>query len=371
VLGASFTKLADGTRLRNVTIRVMSKLPGGHGDASPVTIFCSTSAEPFDRLLNRLGIALAAVGAAGGLVAAGVAVRVSRVALRPLRDTARQIGEIDERALDRRIDPTPLPPELLPMAERLNEMLARLERAFQQRQRFLADASHELRTPVAALLTAMQISLRHPRDADAYRKTLETCTDDAAYLRRLVERLMEQVRSDLPETGEPVEPVDAGRLLEQCAAVVEPLANAKGVAFHHEIAPALSARTWLTQPIRVRSIAVNLLSNAVEYTPPAGKVDFTASLNDGLLLRVSDTGPGIASDHLPHLFEPFYRADKSRAREAGHLGLGLALVQAHVHALGGKCSVQSQLGKGTTFEVYLPYEAYEAAKPVNVPQGIA
>lgn len=367
VLSAAFTQLADGSRWRSVTIRVLATPPDGRGPAAPVTVSYSTPAAPFDRLLNRLGLALAAVGLIGGLVAAGVAVRVSSVALRPLRQTAQQIGEIDERALNRRIDTARLPTELLPMAQRLNEMLARLQEAFDQRRRFLADASHELRTPVAALMTAMQISLRHPRDAEAYRRTLETCSADATYLRQLVERLMEQVRSELPDAGEAAEPVDTGRLLEQCAGLIEPLAQAKGIELRREIAPGLADASWLTQPGRVRSIAVNLLSNAVEYTPAGGKVVFTASIGEaGLRLVVSDTGLGIASEHVPHLFEPFYRADKSRSRDAGHLGLGLALVHAHLQALGGKCTVSSQLGKGTTFEVQLPYQAYESREPEPV-----
>src|SRR5437762_6398593 len=103
--------------------------------------------------MNRLAVALTVFGVIGGLVTAAVAVRVSRSALRPLNQTAQQIGAIDEQKLDRRIDAAALPPELTPMAERLNEMLARLQEAFTLRNQFIGDASHELRTPVAALVT--------------------------------------------------------------------------------------------------------------------------------------------------------------------------------------------------------------------------
>src|SRR5206468_2225210 len=145
----------------------------------------------FESLLNRLAWSLAGFGLGAGVVAAGIAVRVSKSALRPLSKTAEQIGTIDEARLDRRIDAIALPPELRPMAERLNEMLGRLETAFELRNRFLADASHELRTPVAALVTALDVTLRQPRTAEAYLRVLESCRGDAQQLRRLVERLME------------------------------------------------------------------------------------------------------------------------------------------------------------------------------------
>ena len=358
LVSASFTELGDGSRWRSVTLRLLNRSADGRAAPTPFTVTYSTPAEPFDRLLRRLAMALAAVGVAGGLLAAGLAVRVARIALRPLRDTAIQIGQIDERALDRRIDPAPLPPELLPVAHRLNEMLARLEQAFQQRQRFLSDASHELRTPVAALMTAVEIALRYPRDADAYRRTLESCSVDAAYLRQLVERLMDQVRSEAPGAEDAPEPVDPTRLLEQCAQVVRPLAEAKRIELRTDISPAPAGKPWLTQPDRVRSIFINLLSNAVEYTPAGGTVQLISRADgDGLLVEVTDTGCGITAEHLPHLFEPFYRADKSRARDAGHLGLGLALVDGHLRALGGTCAVRSEIGRGTTFTVRLPYQA--------------
>src|SRR2546421_2253430 len=127
------------------------------------------------------------------------------------------MGAIDEQRLDRRIDIGSLPPELHPMANRLNEMLGRLEHAFALRNQFLADASHELRTPVAALTTALDVALNRPRDAEVYRRTLETCRGDALQLRRLVERLMEQVRSENFSHDEPAQDVDVAQLLRECA----------------------------------------------------------------------------------------------------------------------------------------------------------
>src|SRR5207302_105383 len=119
-----------------------------------------------ERALDRLAAALCYFGLATGVVAAAAVILATRLALRPLRQTAAAIGAIDERDLGRRIDGAALPPELAPVAARLNEMLARLEQAFAQRKQFLADASHELRTPVAALVTTLEVALRRPRGAE-------------------------------------------------------------------------------------------------------------------------------------------------------------------------------------------------------------
>lgn len=346
LISSRFSRLADGSLVRNVTFR--ATLP----DASTYVVSFRGSAARLDRLLDRLLWAFVAFGVCAGLLTAFVAVRVSRAALAPLHTTAAVIGEIDPRNLHRRIDTARLPPELVPMSDRLNEMLERIERAYVQRQQFLADASHELRTPVAAIVTTAEVSLRHPRSTEAYKGTLESCLADARLLRHLVERLMEQCRADVLSHDEPVERTDVAPLLAQCADQAAALAHDREVTVRREIPLQLSLNT---QPQRLRSIITNLLSNAVEYNRPGGVVELLAQPNGRVLhLTVRDTGPGIAGEHLPHLFEPFYRADKARSNQVGHLGLGLSLVQSHVAALGGEIRVESTPGTGTTFRVDLP-----------------
>jgi signal transduction histidine kinase len=264
------------------------------------------------------------------------------------------------------------------MARRLNEMLARLEEAFAQRRQFLADASHELRTPVAALMMGLEVALARPRDADAYRRALRDALADAAQLRKLVETLMEQVRSERFAHDEPPCDVDVSSLLDECAAVADALARPRGITVARHYPPGLRL---LTQPGRVRSAVTNLLANAVEYNGPGGSVELIASGDvRGLDVRVRDDGPGIPEDLLPRLFEPFARGDTARSKvtrddatpvagadrgadgdahlepgsDAGHLGLGLFLVQTHVAALGGNCTVESRVGSGTTFRLVLP-----------------
>jgi signal transduction histidine kinase len=350
IVTASFAALDDGTRVRSLTLR--ASVPGPGGAPVPLAISYQSSAVTLDRLLDRLALSFILFGIAAGLIAALVATRVSRAALRPLYATADVIGTIDPANLHRRIEAAQLPRELLPMASRLNEMLERIEHAYAQRHQFLADASHELRTPVAALVTTAEVSLRHPREAQAYRATIESCLDDARLLRRLVERLMEQCRADTLSHDEVPEEIDIAPLLDQCADQAATIAGERNVTVVRNIPASLVVTT---QPQRLRSIVMNLLGNAVEYNRPGGQVELTVALEAQYLrLIVRDTGPGIATEHVPHLFEPFYRADKARSGEAGHLGLGLSLVQSHVQALGGAIGVDSTPGVGTMFSVDLP-----------------
>ena len=349
-MGASFSYLADGTTMRNMLVHGIAATPDGRSVG--VTVVYWADASHLFRLLHRLAVAFVVFGVSAGLLAAWVALAVSRAALKPLHETAAVIGEISPRELHRRIETQRLPPELVPMASRLNEMLERIERAYGQRQQFLADASHELRTPVAALVTTMEVSLRHPRQAEAYRATLESCLADARLLRHLVERLMEQCRAEELSHDEAVEELDLTPLLSQCAAQAATLGQEREVAVRSDMPESVPV---VTQPQRVRSIITNLLSNAVEYNRPGGSVDLIVRPNGQVIhFTVRDTGPGIAEGHLPHLFEPFYRADRARSVQPGHLGLGLSLVKSHVDALGGSVRVESRVGEGTVFHVEMP-----------------
>ena len=259
------------------------------------------------------------------------------------------------------------------MAEKLNSMLERLDTSMKQRRRFLADASHELRTPVAALMTALELGTRRTRDAQSYREILEACLADARHLRRLVEALMAQVKGEAPVDAGGWETIDLRDFIHECTAIVRPLAEVKSVQISSVAEEVASIRT---QPTRLRSVLLNLLSNAIEYNRVGGRIDLTAERTGGWVeLEVRDTGPGIAPEHLSHVFQPFFRADESR-QASEHLGLGLFLVQSHVKALGGEVSVQSELGAGTAFRVRLPASApgpaaiSAASEAVRAPQAV-
>ena len=270
------------------------------------------------------------------------------------------------KIVEQALENLPAGPVNVPMADRLNEMLARLQDAFALRTRFLADASHELRTPVASLVTTLDVALARPREADAYRRTLETCRADAHQLRHLVEQLMEQVRSQSPSPAEPAQLVDISTLLRECSDSVAPLAQEKQVTIVHRFTDHLS---HVVPPRGFRSMVINLLGNAIEYNRPHGTVELFCSCNGhGLNLAVKDTGIGIAPEHLPHVFEPFYRADKARQQDAGHLGLGLSLVNSHIKAMSGTCQVSSEPGVGTDFQILLPPLSPKAQPTLPTPR---
>jgi signal transduction histidine kinase len=352
IVAKTFSTLADGRRVRAVTLKALAKPTEPRGAPVPVLVTYRGSAESFDQLLDRLAWTLAGSCLAGGLLAAGIAYAVSYVSLKPLRHTAELVGAIDVRHLDRRIPAESLPPELLPVAARINEMLTRLEQAFAQRRKFLADASHELRTPVAALVTGLEVSLARQRQAEAYRSSLASALAEASQLRSLVERLMEQVRSETFSHDEAWQSVDLSTLLDECASAAATLGRGRGIEVRRDFPVGM---VFSTQPGRLKSVITNILSNAVEYNKPNGTVDVTASVSSlGLELDVSDTGFGIEPDKLPNVFEPFFRGDDSHRSDAGHLGLGLFLVKSHLEAMNGRCTVESQPGVGSTFHIRVP-----------------
>lgn len=308
-------------------------------------------ADDFISTMEALAASLAACGVAAGAAAALLARRIARLSLRPLNQTAAVIGTIDEANLDRRIEAQDLPLELRPMASRLNEMLDRLSRAFEERRRFLADASHELRTPVAALITTMEVALRRPRSASELTETLDTCLSEARHMRLLVQALLRQVRAEGIAGDEEAQNMDAGAMLKECAELAGSLAAERNVSVVRSVQGQVPVHA---QPGRLRSVVLNLMGNAIEYNHEGGTVELSARSDEASTeIIVKDDGPGISPEHLPHLFQPFYRATRSRESD-GHLGLGLFLVDSHVKAMGGECRVESALGRGTTFRIRLP-----------------
>ncbi|WP_428939312.1 ATP-binding protein [Fontivita pretiosa] len=359
VISRNFAQVGDGTRVRNIAVRIRPdgvKRDGRGGDA--VTIVYSGSAQNIDRLLSRLAGLLAMVGIISAALTALVAMRISRQAVRPIRAAADTIASIDDSTLNRRIDVSSLPQELKPMGERLNQMLQKLEHGLKQRQRFLWTAAHELRTPVTALRTTLEVTLHRPRAAAELTEAMSRCLTDVRQLGQLVETLLQQARMEQSESHSRLERTDLAQVLHRCADVAAALGEARGIRIQRQFADQIPCRT---DPQRIHSIVTNLLSNAVEHSREGSSVTLSCQKRDSEVeLTVSDCGGGIAAEHLPHLFEPFYRVE-SAAQAAGdgkgaHLGIGLFLVQSHVKALGGRCEVDSQPGKGTRVRVMIPVQ---------------
>jgi signal transduction histidine kinase len=233
----------------------------------------------------------------------------------------------------------------------LNSTFSRLETAFAQQRQFTADAAHELRTPIAVMLTQTQTALSRERAADEYRAAVQACQRAAQRMRKLMESLLQLARLDAGQETMKQLPFDLSKLAADCVEMVAPLADARRV----KIQCALPPTPCLGDPEQFSQVLTNLLANAIEYNKPSGQVRLTAETQSGVVkLTVADTGEGIAPEDLPRIFERFYRADKSRSGTAGHTGLGLAISRAIVRAHGGDIQAASPPGAGAAFTVTLP-----------------
>lgn len=306
--------------------------------------------------LRGLAMGLAGAGLAAVVAAWLLSQILARTWLRTVDaavDSARRIGA-GETLRERLFVPKD-ENEVSRLARAFNELLDRLESAHANQQRFLADASHELRTPLTVLRGEIEVALRRERPAEEYREVLESSREEIERLARLTENLLSLARSDAGEAVGAAEPVD---LAEVARKVVDSLANraaGKRIGLSFEAAGSVVVPG---DPHALERVVLNLVENAIRYTPAGETVIVTAKANaHEAVLSVSDTGPGIAPEHLPHLFERFYRVDKARAREHGGAGLGLSIVEALISAHGGRVAVASELGKGTVFTVVLPLVA--------------
>jgi signal transduction histidine kinase len=269
--------------------------------------------------------------------------------IRKLSDAVSQVSEKDFRLPVKQDD---LSQELLPIHDRLTQTLDELRRAFDREKQAVADISHELKTPLAALLTSVGVALRKPRTAEQYKATLEECRDISRQLGRLVDRIMTLASLDAGNDRVATERVDASDVATECAIVTRPLAEAHGLTLTTAID---SDAEMNTDPDKLREILNNLLHNAIEYNRPGGSVELRVAADRGsVTYSVRDTGIGMTPEVRAKIFERFYRADPSRTQTGVHAGLGLAIVHEYVGRLGGTIAVESQPGVGSTFRVTLP-----------------
>jgi heavy metal sensor kinase len=275
-----------------------------------------------------------------------------RLGLMPLHRLGDAVSQVSEKDFRLHFDEPRIPAELTPIVDRLRHALDQLRGAFEREKQAAADISHELRTPVAALLTTIEVALKKPRKPEEYREVLADCRESGHQISQLVERLLTLARIDAGVDRLRKEPVDVTALAEQCTALVRPLAEARGLTLrlHSEGEAVMEA-----DPGKLREVLTNLLHNAIEYNRPDGSVDLSVLRHNGTLcVEVRDTGVGIAPEARAHIFERFYRADPSRQAEGLHAGLGLAIVKGYVDLMGGSIAVESAEGEGSTFRVELP-----------------
>ncbi len=278
---------------------------------------------------------------------------LSRKAVAPVGEIARAAQSISERELSKRLPILQTGDELQSLSETLNEMFARLERAFKRVTQFTADASHELRTPIALMRTRTEVALRKQRSEADYRETLLRIHQELERTSALIENLMTLARADSGSEALQVAPTNLNELLLEISETARLLAEGKSIQYDQQL-PETQLCVGGNTP-SLRRLFLILIDNAVKYTSRGGRISVVLHTRDGAAVtEISDTGVGISSADLPHIFERFYRADTSRSRESGGTGLGLSIAQWIAEAHQGKISVASTVGEGSVFLVQIP-----------------
>ena len=294
------------------------------------------------------------VGAGALLLIGGLCISgwVTRRSLKPIAEISDAATRIAGGELDERIQTKDSRSELGELASVLNHTFDELSDAYNRQAQFTSDASHELRTPITVILSETQSTLKHPRTIDEYQESLNICMKTARSMRNLTDSLLALARFDAGEEDlARQESVDLAELVEHCIIGLEDTATQRGL----QVTKKLEAVCCAGDPTRLEQVVNNLLNNAVAYNREGGSLCVSVAEVDGwALIEVADTGLGISSEDMPHVFDRFYRADKARATFAGHSGLGLAICKNIVEAHGGELTVKSVLGEGSTFSVKLP-----------------
>jgi heavy metal sensor kinase len=290
------------------------------------------------------------------LIGAAAGYWMSTRALRPVDEITRAAQAITPQDLSQRVSVPKTRDELQRLGETLNKMLQRIESAVARITQFTADASHELRTPVALIRTRAEVVLANPRTGEQYRAALREVLAESERISALIENLMTLARADTGSETLAVQRIEISELAREVCTQAQTLADAKQLQWK-AVVP--ETPIWVHGDAHaLRRLLLILIDNAVKYTPSTGSVSLALqTTEDSVEIRVQDMGIGISEADLPHIFERFYRADKARSRELGGTGLGLSIARWIVNAHAGDIKVESAAPGGTTFLVRLPLVA--------------
>ena len=316
----------------------------------------AVSLESYDGTISQVTRGLVIGGVVITLAAGLGAYRLARAALSPVERMRRQVAALSEHdeapgvAVPRTRD------EIAALAETMNGLLARLNRALGRQRALVADASHELRTPLAVLSGELELAARPGRSRDELQDAVARAADEAARLARLTAQLLFLARTDEDQAAPQRQRTDIAALLGRSAELAG-LRGQDGVTCDVRVPAGLAAQI---DPDQVREAVDNLMGNALRYAPAGSAIGVSASARDGtLIIEVADRGPGFPPEFLPRAFERFARPDSGRARAEGGAGLGLAIVQAIAQAHGGQATARNRSGGGAVVTVELP----EACSP--------
>jgi heavy metal sensor kinase len=353
--------VAGQQQLQNAVIPILGRqrvlAEGLRVGDQPTTIVVMGSLEEVDHELGELRAVLLTAVPVVLLASGGLGYVLARKALAPMEKLRRSTEEITADRLNRRLPIINRQDELGRLTETFNAMISRLERSFTEIRRFTADASHELRTPLTAIRTEAEVALAKPLSLAEHQQLLGSILEECGRLTRLTDQLLTLAREDAGAPRQAQESVNLSALIEDVVETMRPVADVKGVSLRMK-----AQEPTLVQgdPARLREVLFNILDNSIKYTPEGGTVDVAISSTDSeAVVAVRDTGIGIPAEHLPHVFDRFYRVDKGRSRTEGGTGLGLSISQSIISGHGGRIDVVSTPGQGTTCTVRLPVAAKE------------
>ncbi len=355
---ASFTRPLQGTSWQGTVnaqngqaVRMISVALTDNGAIYGV-LQVGESLSQLDATLQSINLALLVITPFVLLLGALGSYWLAKRAFRPILHLTRTAREIKAGDLHRRVPVPRSRDEVYDLALTLNEMIGRLDQAFTQQRRFVADASHELRTPVTVIRSITDIALEEPVNLDDYSEVLHEINAEAERLGVLINDLLVLARADEEQMPLDREPVRLDLLAFDVAATMEPLAIERGIELQVR---ALEPATVSGDTARLIQVFMGLVDNALTYTNAGGTVELGVAARGAVAcLTVRDTGIGIAGQDVPYIFERFYRADPARSRAAGGSGLGLSIAHWVIQAHGGSITVESQMGQGSTFMVTLP-----------------
>lgn len=323
------------------------------GDKLRGTIKVAKSLKFINESLDRLRKTLISVFLITLALSFGIGIRLAKAALDPIDWITKTARTIETGVLNKRLNWQGPVDEFGRLASAFDEMLDRLEKSFQKEHQFTADASHELRTPLTIIKGEAEVSLRGKnKKIEEYQRSLTSINEEVNRMFKIVNDLLTLARADSKSQQLEIEPVDLNNLIYKVKSQFESLAYRNKINFIFE-----EKEKILLQGDKQRLIQLlnNLIDNALKYTSPGGKVKiFIGREGEWTKMTVEDTGIGIPSEHLPHIFERFYRVDKARSRKMGGSGLGLSIVKWIVEAHKGRIEVKSKPEEGTRFTVWLP-----------------
>lgn len=312
------------------------------------TIQAAQDRSEDDEFMRHFAALVAAVIALGLVASAAIALTVTRRGLRPLGEMTHALKRVGPKQLHERASAVGWPRELQPLALAFDDMLDRLENSFMRLSQFSADLAHELRTPIANIRGEAEVALTRSRTPEEYRAVIDSTIAECQHLTHIVDNLLFLARTEAAE-GLLQRTTFAGRAaVEKIAAFYEPVAEEQKL----KITCRGAANFFADEMLFGRAVS-NLLENALHHTPAGGTI-LISIVGRGAQSEISvkDTGSGIAAEHLPRVFDRFYRADSSRSSDG--LGLGLALVKSITDLHGGSASIESEVGRGTTATLTFP-----------------